>query len=105
MPGIRFQDQKANRKPNRNCRSSFLALVMVRKSPLVMSPLGLLKCGELNRLAASARNCNSRRSVNLNVRNRLKSKFTEPGPSKLLRPTFPYTPTKLGATEANELGS
>src|SRR6202022_4907747 len=102
-------DQKANRKPKRNCRSSSLAPVMVRKFELprvvedpLEQPPGLQKCGELKRFAGSTRNCRSKRSVNLNVRNKLKSKLTDPGPSSVLRPTFPYV-SIAGALKA--LGS
>src|SRR5882762_7759786 len=88
-PAVDSADQNAKRTPKRNCRSSNLALLISMKLPLERSPLGLLKCGELKRLAASTRNCKSKRSVILTVRKRLKSKFTEPGPKKGLRPTLP----------------
>src|SRR3989442_9352514 len=102
MPRLESNRQNENRNPRRNCRSSSLAPVIVRKSALVMSPFGFLKCGELDKLAASARNCKFKRSVRLKVRNRLKSKLTEPGPYNLLRPTVPY-PTRV--TGANAEGS
>src|SRR5438094_4283700 len=102
VPRLESNRQNENRNPRRNCRSSSLAPVIVRKSALVMSPFGFLKCGELDKLAASARNCKFKRSVRLNVRNRLKSKLTEPGPYKMLRPTVPY-PTRV--TGANAEGS
>src|SRR6266850_6407128 len=82
-------DQNEKRTPKRNCRSSNLALLISMKLPLERSPLGLLKCGELKRFEESTRNCKSKRSVILTVRNRLKSKFTEPGPKRRLRPTLP----------------
>src|SRR6266480_930526 len=106
-PHRKSADQNDRRNPKRNWRSSSLALVIVMKVSLVMSPLGSLKCGVLKRLEASARNCNPKRSVMLIVRNRLKSKFTEPGPNRGLRPTLPYglgsVPGRV--TGANELGS
>src|SRR5439155_11209514 len=70
VPRLECNRQNENRNPRRNCRSSSLAPVIVRKSALVMSPLGFLKCGELDKLAASARNCKFKRSVRLKVRNR-----------------------------------
>src|SRR5438094_633672 len=89
-PGCGFRTgQNARRTPKRNCRSSNLALLISRKLPLVISPLGVLKCGELKRFEASTRSCTPKRSVMLTVRNRLKSRFTAPGPNRGLRPTLP----------------
>src|SRR6267143_446987 len=103
-PAVDSADQNATRTPKRNCRSSSLALVITRKFPLLREPVGFRKCGVLNKLAASARSCSSSRSVNLNVRNRLKSRFTEPGPYSVLRPTVPYglgpEPGRVTATKA-----
>src|SRR6266550_9274110 len=89
-PGGGFPtSQNARRTPKRNCRSSNLALLISRKLPLVISPLGLLKCGELKRLEASIRSCTLKRSLMLTVRNRLKSMFTAPAPNRGFRPTLP----------------
>src|SRR5262249_808639 len=59
------------------------------KLELLALPLGLAKCGVLVRLNDSARNCTFHLSVNRNVRNRLKSMFTTPGPRMVFRPTVP----------------
>ena len=67
-PAVTQEDQKLMRRPKRNWRSSGLALVMLMKFPedwrlpsglkVILDAFapGLLKCGVLVRLAASARN-------------------------------------------------
>jgi hypothetical protein len=70
-PAVTREDQKLMRRPKRNCRSSGLALVMLMKFPVdwrlpsglkvifdafLFASTGLLKCGVLVRLLASARN-------------------------------------------------
>src|SRR5439155_19017350 len=97
--------QNANLKAKRNCRSSFFALVIWRKlAELVLRfpVLGLLKCGVLKKLNASARNCNSSPSVSLKCRNKPKSRFTTPGPRRRFRPEVPY---RTPVTAANAVGS
>src|SRR5881396_3093287 len=94
-------NQKLMRRPKRNCRSSGLAPVIDMKSPEERSDPsglkvmfdafapGLLKCGVLVMLAASARNSISVFSDNWNFRNRPASKLPKPGPRRVFRPLLP----------------
>src|SRR6478609_3162958 len=65
-----------------------------------MLEFGLLNCGVLNALKASARNCNRRLSEKSKFLNIERSTWSVPGPYRMLRPEFPkmYWP---GATKAD----
>src|SRR5262249_34693242 len=88
------QFQKLSLSPNLNSRDRPAAIavcveVTLPKFELFTLPLGLLKCGVLVALNASARNCKLVVEPSLNVRNRLRSRLATPGPRIVLRPTLP----------------
>ena len=79
--------------------SLFLTFVLltVPNAALLTLTFGAAKCGEFVRLKASARNCATNRSVMLKSRNRLRSRFRRPGPSRMLRPDVPKRTSSTGA--------
>ena len=72
------------------------------KFELFTLPFGLAKCGVLLTLNASARNCSLTCRLIENVRKRLASIFTTPGPRIVLRPTLP---NRTSVTRANAVVS
>lgn len=64
---------------------------------------GFPKLGWLKKLKASARNCSEKRSVNLMLFSRAKSRFTYPGPVRMLRPELPNRGVPAARAAWNEL--
>src|SRR5262249_6763096 len=90
------------RNPNRICRWSSVALNTCMKSDEFTLLLGLAKCGVFVELNASVRNSRVNRSVSGNLRKTPRSRFTTPGPRRMLRPALP---NRTALTAANAFGS
>src|SRR5712692_5585842 len=66
-----------------------MAVVTSPKPAVPKVEFGLLKCGEFVKLNDSIRSSVVNRSVRGNFRKMEKSRFTRPGPVRMLRPTLP----------------
>jgi hypothetical protein len=71
---------------------SAAALVICMKLPLLAFPEGLLKCGVLVELNASARNSTFSLSRGVKLRNSPKFRLTTPGPRRMVRPVLRSEP-------------